>query len=58
MRFLADMNISPLTVAALAAEGMDIVRVSSLLPLVFRAYLMSDYPSACSGITCTIRHCL
>ncbi len=33
MRFLADMNISPLTVAALAAEGMDIVRVSSLLPV-------------------------
>jgi predicted nuclease of predicted toxin-antitoxin system len=27
------MNISPLTVAALAAEGMDIVRVSSLLPV-------------------------
>lgn len=32
MRFLADMNISPLTVDALAAEGKDIVRVSSLLP--------------------------
>jgi predicted nuclease of predicted toxin-antitoxin system len=32
VRFLADMNVSPLTVAALAAEGMDIVRVSSLLP--------------------------
>lgn len=33
MRFLADMNISPLTVEALAAEGVDIVRVSSLLPV-------------------------
>jgi predicted nuclease of predicted toxin-antitoxin system len=32
VRFLADMNISPLTVQALAAEGVDIVRVSSLLP--------------------------
>lgn len=32
VRFLADMNLSPLTVAALAAEGMEIVRVSSLLP--------------------------
>ena len=32
MRFLADMNLSPLTVAALAAEGMDIVRVSTFLP--------------------------
>lgn len=32
LRFLADMNISPQTVGALAAEGMDIVRVSSLLP--------------------------
>jgi len=32
LRFVADMNISPLTVEALAAEGMDIVRVSSLLP--------------------------
>jgi predicted nuclease of predicted toxin-antitoxin system len=32
LRFLADMNISPLTVQALAAEGVDIVRVSSLLP--------------------------
>jgi len=26
------MNISPLTVAALAAEGVDIIRVSSVLP--------------------------
>ena len=32
VQFLADMNISPLTVAALADEGMDILRVSSLLP--------------------------
>jgi predicted nuclease of predicted toxin-antitoxin system len=32
LRFLADMNISPVTVAVLAAEGTDIVRVSSLLP--------------------------
>jgi predicted nuclease of predicted toxin-antitoxin system len=32
LRFIADMNISPLTVKALAAEGVDIVRVSSLLP--------------------------
>jgi len=33
LRFIADMNISPLTVEALAAEGVDIVRVSSLLPV-------------------------
>lgn len=33
LRFVADMNISPLTVAALAADGLDIVRVSSLLPV-------------------------
>jgi len=33
LRFVADMNISPLTVNVLAAEGMDIVRVSSLLPV-------------------------
>jgi predicted nuclease of predicted toxin-antitoxin system len=32
MRFLADMNLSPLTVSALAADGIDIVRVSDLLP--------------------------
>jgi len=32
LRFLADMNVSPLTVAALATEGLDIVRVSSPLP--------------------------
>jgi predicted nuclease of predicted toxin-antitoxin system len=31
LRFVADMNISPLTVEVLAAEGMDILRVSSLL---------------------------
>ncbi len=33
LRFIADMNISPLTVAVLAAEGVDVVRVSSLLPV-------------------------
>jgi predicted nuclease of predicted toxin-antitoxin system len=33
LRFVADMNISPLTVNVLAAKGMDIVRVSSLLPV-------------------------
>lgn len=32
MRFLADMNLSPLTVSALTADGMDIVRVSDVLP--------------------------
>ena len=32
VRFLADMNISSLTVAALVDEGIDILRVSSLLP--------------------------
>lgn len=32
LRFLADMNISPLTVETLAGEGIDIVRVSTLLP--------------------------
>ena len=31
LRFLADMNLSPLTVAALRADGLDIVRVSSVL---------------------------
>ena len=31
LRLLADMNLSPLTVAALKADGYDIVRVSSLL---------------------------
>ena len=33
LRFIGDMNISPLTVDALAADGVDIVRVSSLLPV-------------------------
>lgn len=33
LRFVADMNISPLTVSALATEGVDIVRVPSLLPV-------------------------
>jgi predicted nuclease of predicted toxin-antitoxin system len=33
LRFLADMNISPVTVEVLAAEGVDIIRVSSLLPV-------------------------
>jgi predicted nuclease of predicted toxin-antitoxin system len=32
LRFLADMNISPLTVAALQTAGWDIVRVSDVLP--------------------------
>ena len=32
LRFLADMNLSPLTVDALQREGWDIVRVSTLLP--------------------------
>jgi predicted nuclease of predicted toxin-antitoxin system len=33
VRFLADMNLSPSTVADLTSEGIDIVRVSSLLPM-------------------------
>lgn len=33
VRFLADMNLSPVTVAALAADGVDIARVSDLLPV-------------------------
>jgi len=32
LRFLADMNLSPLTVVAWQQEGWDIVRVSALLP--------------------------
>lgn len=32
-RFLANMNISPKTVAALRQQGKDIVRVSELLPV-------------------------
>ncbi len=32
LRYLADMNLSPLTVAALKADGYDIVRISNLLP--------------------------
>lgn len=32
LRFLADMNLSPLTVESLRREGWDIIRVSSLLP--------------------------
>lgn len=32
LRFLADMNISPLTVEALRRAGWDIVRVSNLPP--------------------------
>jgi len=32
LRFLADMNLSPLTVADLRKEGYEITRVSSLLP--------------------------
>jgi len=31
-RFLADLNISPVTVALLQQEGWDIVRASELLP--------------------------
>jgi predicted nuclease of predicted toxin-antitoxin system len=33
LRYLADMNISPLTVQALRQDGLDIVRVSDLLPV-------------------------
>lgn len=33
LRFLADMNVSPKTVAALAGRGWDIVRVSDVLPV-------------------------
>ncbi len=32
LKYLANMNLSPLTIAALKADGYDIVRVSSLLP--------------------------
>lgn len=32
MRFIADMNISPLTVQALRVAGYDICRVSEILP--------------------------
>ena len=32
LRFLADMNISPMTVAAPRRQGWDVVRVSALLP--------------------------
>jgi predicted nuclease of predicted toxin-antitoxin system len=32
LRFLADMNLSPLTVDDLQTAGWDIIRVSSLLP--------------------------
>lgn len=33
VRFLADMNISPKTVAALRQRGWDIVRVPEFLPV-------------------------
>lgn len=33
VRFVADMNISPLTVEVLASGGIDVVRVSDLLPV-------------------------
>jgi len=33
LRYLADMNISPKTVAALRQRGVDVIRVSSLLPV-------------------------
>lgn len=32
VQFLADMNVSPLTVRALVAKGWNVVRVSDLLP--------------------------
>ena len=32
MRLIADVHISPLTVAALKAQGYDIVRTTDLLP--------------------------
>ena len=32
LRFLADMNLSPITVLALRQAGFDIIRVSALLP--------------------------
>jgi predicted nuclease of predicted toxin-antitoxin system len=33
LRFLADMNLSPKTVAALQQRGWDIIRVSQVLPV-------------------------
>ena len=33
IRFLADMNISPKTVASLKQQGWNIIRVSQLLPI-------------------------
>jgi predicted nuclease of predicted toxin-antitoxin system len=33
LRFLADMNLSPLTVEDLRKDGYDVIRVSSLLPV-------------------------
>jgi len=33
MRFLANMNISPLTVERLRGQGWDILRVSEILPV-------------------------
>jgi hypothetical protein len=32
LRFIADVHISPVTVAALQLEGYDIVRTTELLP--------------------------
>ena len=32
LRYLADMNLSPQTVAALQREGLDIIRVSDVMP--------------------------
>ncbi|MDE0297955.1 MAG: DUF5615 family PIN-like protein [Candidatus Poribacteria bacterium] len=33
LRFLADMNLSPATVADLREQGWDILRVSQVLPM-------------------------
>lgn len=43
LKFLADMNLSPLTVADLNAEGFDIVRVSSLLPATTSDAVILDF---------------
>ena len=32
LSYLADMNLSPQTVEALQAEGLDIIRVSDVMP--------------------------
>ena len=53
LSFLADMNISPLTVESLRHEGWDIVRVHEIMDIKSRDEIILDYARAENRVVIT-----